>query len=102
MRTGILATALLVLFAPQLAIAADPAITFQTQPLGRLLDDLRATIHSVGGDDAVKSFNMEMKRSLGDKGFDGFDLNRPIVGFIDVPADPMDAVAVVAFPVTGE
>jgi hypothetical protein len=102
MRTGIIATALIVLLAPSLSVAAEPAIVYQTQPLGRLLDELRAMILSMGGPETVADFNKEMKRSLGDKGFDGFDLNRPIVGFIDIPADPMDAVAVIAFPITGE
>lgn len=102
MRTGLLAAALAVLLAPGLAPAADPAVVYQTQPLGRLLDDLRTTIQQVGGDEAVKQFNDGIKRSLGDKGFDGFDLNRPIVGYIDVPADPTDTIAVIAFPVTGE
>lgn len=103
MRIGIVATAFAVMFAPSLAVAADPAIVYQTQPLGRLLDDVRAHVQSLGGEEAAKSFNKDIiKRSLGDKGFDGFDLNRPIVGYVDVPADPMDAVAVVCFPTTGE
>ena len=103
MRMGMLATAFAVMFAPSLAPAADPAVVYQTQPLGRLLDDVRAHVQSLGGEEAAKSFNKDIiKRSLGDKGFDGFDLNRPIVGYIDVPADPMDAVAVVCFPITGE
>lgn len=102
MRTGLLATALAVLLSPALAPAADPAVTFQTQPLGRLLDDLRAFVGSVGGEKAVEMLNKDIQRSLGDKGFDGFDITRPVVGYIDLPADPLDAVAVVAFPVTGE
>lgn len=102
MRMGMLATAFTLMFAPSLAVAADPAIVYQTQPLGRLLDDMRALVQSVGGEEAAKSFNKDIKRSLGDKGFEGFDLNRPIVGYVDVPADPMDAVAVVCFPITGE
>ena len=40
MRMGMFATALLVLVAPSLAASADPAIVYQTQPLGRLLDDM--------------------------------------------------------------
>ena len=102
MRMGMLATAFAVMFAPSLAPAADPAVVYQTQPLGRLLDDMRGLMQSVGGEEAAKSFNKDIKRSLGDKGFEGFDLNRPIVGYVDAPADPMDAVAVVCFPITGE
>src|SRR5437762_5256401 len=102
MRTGLFTAALTILLVPSLAAAADPAIVYQTQPLGRLLDDLRYIARSVGGDEAVKHLNDDIKKSLGDKGFDGFDLNRPIVGFVDVPADPTATVAVVAFPVTDD
>jgi hypothetical protein len=102
MRTGLLATALAVLLAPALAPAADPAVTFQTQPLGRLLDDLRTFVHSVGGEPAVTDLNKGIQRSIGEKGFDGLDITRPIVGYVDLTADPTDSVAVVVFPVTGE
>ncbi|MDB5305859.1 MAG: hypothetical protein JWO38_61 [Gemmataceae bacterium] len=102
MRTGLLATALAVLLAPAAAPAADPPIVYQTQPIGRLLDDTRATIALVGGEKAVDEFNDVIKRALGEKGFDGLDLNRPVVGYVDVPADPKDTVAVLALPVTGE
>jgi hypothetical protein len=98
----LLATAFLLLLAPAASLAADPVITYQTQPLGRMLNDLRMLIQSGGGDEAVKSFNKNIKESLGDKGFDGFDLSRPIVGYIDAPAAPEDFVAVVAFPITAE
>lgn len=102
MRTGLLAAAVAVLLAPSLTVAADPPIVYQTQPLGRLMDDLRATLALVGGDQAVESFNRDVKRTLGDKGFDGFDLNRPVVGYVDIPADPANTVAVLVLPVTGE
>jgi len=93
---------LMVLVAPSLSLAADPAVVYQTQPLGRLLDDLRTMVQTIGGDDGVKQFNKDIERKLGAKGFDGLDINLPIVGFIDVPADPTGTVAVIAFPVTGE
>ena len=102
MRRTILAAAVLILAAPSFAVAADPVITYQTQPLGRMLNDLRLYMRNVGGEEALKSFNKEMTQALGEKGFAGFDLNRPIVGYIDVPAAPAEFVAVVAFPVTGE
>jgi hypothetical protein len=86
--------------APVAAPAADPAITYQTQPLGRLIGDLRQLIQTVGGDEAVKSFNNDIKRQLGDKGFGGLDLTRPIVGYVDVPAEFAEFTAVVAFPIT--
>ena len=102
MRTGLLIAAFLAALAPPAAVAADPAVVYQTQPVGRLLDEARAAANSMGGQRAVKEFNAEIKRALGEKGFDGVDINRPIVGYVDIPADPMNAVAVVALPVTGE
>jgi hypothetical protein len=102
MRIGMLAAALVVMAAPSLSLAADPAIVYQTQPLGRLLDDFRAVVQSVGGDEPVKEINKEIERTLGKQGFNGFDLNQPIVGYLDIPADPSGAVAVICFPVTTE
>lgn len=102
MRTGLLATALVVLLAPAAAPAADPAVVYQTQPLGQLLDELRTFVRSVAGEDAVKHLNKNLTRDLGENGFAGFDLTRPVVGYVDVPADPANIVVVVAFPVTGE
>jgi hypothetical protein len=102
MRTGLLAAALAVLLAPAAAPAADPPVVYQTQPIGRLLDDARAAVQIIAGEQAVKSFNDSIKSTLGEKGFDGLDITRPVVGYVDVPADPKDTVAVLALPVTGE
>ncbi len=82
--------------------AADPPIVFQTQPVGRILADARATIQIIGGPEAVKGFNDTLTRNFGEKGFDGLDLTRPVVGYGMVPAELADSVVVVAIPVTGE
>jgi hypothetical protein len=97
----LLAAAILLAIVPA-ARAADPVITYQTQPLGRMLNDVRVLMKNVGGEDVVKSFNKEIKNNLGEKAFEGFDLGRPIVGYVDVPANFEEFTAVVAFPVTGE
>lgn len=102
MRTGLLATVMAVLLVPALASAADPPIVYQTQPVGRVLDEVRAVASLVGGAKAVEAFNGNIKKSLGDKGFDGLDINRPVFGYVDIPADPKATVAVLALPVTGE
>jgi hypothetical protein len=91
-----------VLFAPSLAFAAEPPITFQTQPFDRLLNELRTATDLVGGERAVKALNTAMKDRLGDKGFEGLDLNKPIVGYVILAPKLEDITAVVAFPVTGE
>lgn len=90
------------LLAPAPLRAADPPITFQTQPINRVLDDLRAAADLIGGEKAVKAFNAGIKDKFGDKGFDGLDLNRPIVGYVVLAPKAADMVAVVAFPVTNE
>lgn len=101
MRNALFATVLVAVFAAPSA-AADPVVVYQTQPLGRLLNDLRSLIRSAGGEEAIKGFNDDLKRTLGAKGFEGFDLNRPIFGYVDLPADPEETALVIAFPVTNE
>lgn len=82
--------------------AADPPVTFQTQPVNRVLDDLRAAADLIGGERAVKSLNDGIKASFDEKGFDGLDLNRPLAGYVVLAPKLADTVAVVAFPVTAE
>ena len=90
------------LFAPLPARAGEPPITFQTQPLDRLLADLRAAVEMAGGEKAVKELNKSIKDKLGDKGFEGLDLNKPIVGYVLLAPKAEDIIAVVALPITGE
>src|SRR5215218_9289919 len=106
MRYALVLTAA-ALLAP-VAFAADPPkppeppITFQTHPLDRVLDDLRAAADLVGGEKAVKAVNKGIKDKLGDKGFDGLDIGRPVVGYVLLDPKPENVVSVVAFPITGE
>src|SRR5581483_7552140 len=88
--------------APVVGPAADPPIVFQAQPVGKLLDDARAVGTLLAGDKAAKELNDSIKQALGEKGFDGLDLTRPVVGYFLVPADPEMSTVVVALPVTGE
>jgi hypothetical protein len=103
MRTGLfVAAAAVLLAAPVVAPAADPPVVFQTQPVGKLLDDARAIATLLAGDAAAKELNDGIKKTFGEKGFDGLDLTRPIVGYFVVPADPEKSTVVVALPATGE
>ena len=102
MRSTLFLAAVAAIALPSSVRAADPPIVFQVQPLGRVLADARATVKLVAGDEAVKQFNKSLQRSFGEKGFDGLDLSRPIVGYVIVPENLLDSVAVVALPVTGE
>jgi hypothetical protein len=102
-----LALALAALLAP-FTFAADPPktpeppITFQTHSIDRALSDLRAAADLVGGEKAVKAVNKSIKESFGEKGFEGLDINRPLVGYVVLAPKPQDITAVIAFPITGE
>jgi hypothetical protein len=104
MRRGffLAATAMLAVALPSIALAADPAVVYQTQPVGRVLDDVRATVKLVAGDKAVEDVNKDIKRKLGDKGFLGLDINRPVLGYVDVAPNLTDTVLVLALPVSNE
>jgi len=121
MRCGLFAVAALLFASPALlaadppvvqarpvgvgAGAAEPAlppIVFQAHPLGRVLDELRMTADIIGGEKAVKAVNKGLKEIFGDKGLDGLDLGRPIVGYVVLAPKPEDITAVIALPVTGE
>jgi hypothetical protein len=90
------------LFAPSSAFAADPPITFQTHPIDRVLDELRAAADLVGGEKAVKAVNKSIKDKFGEKGFEGLDISRPVVGYVLLAPKPENITAVVALPITGE
>jgi hypothetical protein len=93
------------LLAPPTLRAADPElppVTFQTHPPERVLNDLRFAADLVGGEKAVKAFNDAIKAKLGEKGFEGLDLSKPVVGYINLKPKPEDTSVVIAFPVTNE
>jgi hypothetical protein len=101
MRYALVLTAA-ALFAPSTLRAADPPITFQTHPIDRVLDELRAAADLVGGEKAVKAVNQKIKDRLGPKGFEGLDISRPLVGYVLLSPKPENITAVVALPITGE
>jgi hypothetical protein len=96
----VLAAAALV--APAAVRAAEPPITFQIQPFDRMLNDLRGAAELVGGENAVKALNAGMRDHLGDKGFEGLDLTKPVLGYVLLAPKLDDVTAVIAFPVTAE
>ena len=101
MRFILLAAAVAIPTAPA-AVAADPPVVFQTQPPGRLLDDARLAARTLAGPEAAEALNKGLQAALGEKGFDGLDLNRPAGGYVLVPADLKQTVGVLALPATGE
>jgi hypothetical protein len=104
MRNTLLAAAVLAL-PPATTRGEDPPlppVVFQAQPAGMVLDQFRDAARVVGGEKGVKAFNMGLREIFGEKGLDGLDINRPIVGYVVLAPKPQDITAVVAFPVTGE
>lgn len=91
-----------VLFGCGNVYAADPPIVFQTHPVGQVLDELRAAADLIGGEKGVKALNKNIKDSLGEKGFEGLDISRPIFGYVILAPKPEDITAVVALPITQE
>jgi hypothetical protein len=103
MLTRLFAVAAAVLLAPVCATAADPPpIVFQAQPLERTLGDLRAAANLIGGEKGIKAVNAGIKEHFGEKGLDGVDVGRPIVGYVVLAPKPEDITAVLALPITGE
>jgi hypothetical protein len=102
MRTALLAVLFLSASTTSAADPALPPIVFQTQPLGRILDDLRAGADIVGGEKGIQALNRGLKQLLGEKGFEGLDINRPLVGYVVLAPKPEDITAVIAFPITDE
>lgn len=94
-----------VLIASATVRAADPPlppIVFQMQPEALVLDQLRGAATHVGGEPAVKRVNMTLKELFGEKGLEGFDINRPIVGYVVLAPKPEDITVVLALPITNE
>jgi hypothetical protein len=101
MRCALVLTAA-ALLAPASAFAADPPITFQTHPLDRVLGDLRGAADLIGGEKAVKAVNAAIKDKVGEKGFEGLDITKPVVGYVFLAPKLEESTAVIAFPVAAE
>ena len=102
MRTTLLSLAVVLLGTATLQ-ADDPPlppIVFQTQPLGRVVNDIRTGAEIIGGEKGTQAFREGLKQLLGEKGFQGLDMGRPLVGYVVLAPKPEDITAVVAFPVT--
>ena len=78
----------------------------QAQPVSRLLADFRDLIRQVAGPDgaeaSIKHINNRLKEMLGEQGFEGLDINRPLGGYIVFRDAFKDTTAVIIVPVTGE
>lgn len=81
LRSMLLSCALL--FPASYAAAADPgpAATIQTLPIGRILQDFRAAAALIADDAGPQFLDEQLREWLGEKGFSGLDLARPITGY---------------------
>lgn len=105
MRTRLLAVVILLVTSTRTPAADEPPlppIVFQAQPVGQVFDNFRLAADFVGGEKGVKAVNKRLKEVFGEKGLEGVDINRPVVGYVILAPKPQDITAVVAFPVTTE
>lgn len=81
--------------------AAKPALTFQLQPVSKLLQDAKTFAQTLG-EDGSKQLEDTIKEKLGEKGFTGLDLTRPIVGYSELTDEAVSSGAVAIVPITDE
>jgi len=79
-----------------------PLFTGQSQPLGKILNDIKTAANAVGGRKAVNQIDESIKEKLGEKGFLGLDLNRRIVGYAHLSDEPEKSSGVILVPITSE
>ncbi len=86
-----------------------PPVTIQLAPGKKLLSDITKIVNFVAGDGFGGLIDGQIKGKLGEKGFAGLDMTKPIVGWLNLPnkaikdlEDTKDLNGVVAIPVTGE
>jgi hypothetical protein len=108
MRTRLLITAaaVLTLAAPVLAEPPKPAVVIQAQPVSRLLAESREVVRQVGGPAEggrlVKQFDEGLREVLGEQGFEGLDIDRPLAGYVVLRETIEDTGLVLVVPVAGE
>lgn len=84
------------------SLAGAPAVTFQIQPVGKILDDVRSIGGPGGGKRLAADLDKALKMRLGRSGLAGLDLDRPLLGYAVLGDDPKEAVFVLAVPVTSD
>jgi hypothetical protein len=103
LRTRIPAALAAAFLAAGVSPAADaPAAVAQSQPLGETLTLVRGLVKKYGGEDALAKFNDGLAKALGEKGYDGLDMTKPLRGYMVLTDDPQQPGGVVMLPVTGE
>lgn len=97
--------AVLVASAPAPADPPKPAVVVRAQPATRLLAEYKEMVRQAAGADAdrqVKEVEAGIKDALGEKGFEGVDLNRPLAAYAVLKEKSEECGLAVVVPVTGE
>jgi len=82
-----------------------PNLVVQAQPISRWITDIRSLRRVLEPGDpqnADKQFEQSLKQILGEKGFEGIDLDRPISGYGTLAATPTESQFVMVIPITGQ
>src|SRR5580658_7701301 len=91
---------------PVLAQTVKPTVVVTAKPLSQLLSDYREMIRQVGGpatgNQLVAAFDEQIKEVLGEQGFEGFDINRPVAAYTVVKEKFEDTNPILIVPISGE
>jgi len=91
---------------PVLAQTPKPTVIITAKPISRLLSEYREMIRQVGGpsagDNLVMAFDDKLKEQLGENGFEGVDINRPIAAYTVVKERFEDTNPILLVPINGE
>ena len=80
-----------------------PTIVFQARNGQKILDDFRAYLKlNGGGEEIQKKVDGMLKEALGEKGFDGLDLARPMGGYAYLRGKFETSHLVLVLPITNE
>lgn len=95
--------------APVVKGTAGPPVVFQLATGEKLLDDVKKIVRTVAGDDLANTLDDQIKGKLGEKGFAGLDMKKPVAGYVYLPnkalkgpEDYKEIYGVLAIPVSGE
>lgn len=118
MRTRILASTSLMLClvlrvsaapAPVIKNTAGPPVVFQLAPGQKLLESVKKIVGLVAGEGFGGLIDGQIQAKLGEKGFSGLDMKRPIGGYLFLPNKQLkgpeeikEIYGFLAIPVTGE
>jgi hypothetical protein len=95
--------------APVIKSTGGPPVIFQLAPGKKLLDDVKKIVGIVAGEGFAGLIDGQIQGKLGEKGFAGLDMTKPIVGYLYLPNkalqgpdDFREIYGFVAIPVSGE